>query len=693
MKRTAPFVRPPASFVALGLAALGGCSGDPTPPATSPTLVLISIDTLRPERLGVYGNTPDVSPTLDAFAKEAVVFDDALSVSPWTLPAHMSMLTGLDPVAHGVRWANNRLSSRATTLADLLAARGYATAAFADGGFVGTGWGLERGFGSFDSAHRDEQQRTGFARYLASALGWLKKQDGKPLFLFLHSFDVHAPYDECRPEVLERFRSRPVKDGALDHELYKGEHTQIAQEMRFTQYKRMGELLNDYDAGVHEADLAVAEVFRALRESGRWDDALIVVTSDHGESFYDQRLWVGHGVALTDDEIRIPLIVKFPKGEGAGQRRQTLVDLVDVAPTVLDAAGLPPGPQMQGSSLRELVRGKPRSRSYVFGHTVHGERFFLARAGLKYISGTPLGPFNIVRPHLEPRTPDVLSERLPGGEFRRKLAGGGERVSLYSEAGDPFGFADTIATRERLFDRRADPAETIDLAPSRPEDARKLATALFRIEQQSSHIASKLTDDAGPRAMTKHEQLQLQALGYLAAGDDESDPSSSKPTVEPFKEAPRPDMTPLFTVDPTIHRARLAVAAGRGLSSDARAELESVCRSVADWGEANPYHHFRAEWRILEIEKISLDAGVPIDVKGELGRVMRAAAKELATERALSAPDEQRRIEEERAAQREERRRQRRNRDPKQPEDNSDDDSKGREDSPSSDASQEHDGN
>jgi len=283
--------RAAALLLGISIAACNKSDEQPTEPAGGArTVVLISIDTLRPERLGVYGNAPNVSPTIDAFAKEAVVFDNALSVSSWTLPSHMTMLTGLDPVAHGVRSALNKLSSRVNTVAELLAARGVSTAAFADGGFVASGWGLEQGFSVYDSEHRDSEGRTGFARYLPKCIEWLRGEKDKPVFLFLHSFDVHAPYDECDAEVLRQFRERPVSDGPLDPELYKGSFTQIATEMRFKQYERISQMLNDYDAGVHEADAAVAQVFAALRETGRWDDALVIVTSDHGESFYDHRL-------------------------------------------------------------------------------------------------------------------------------------------------------------------------------------------------------------------------------------------------------------------------------------------------------------------------------------------------------------------------------------------------------------------
>ena len=120
------------------------------------------------------------------------------------------------------------------------------------------------------------------------------------------------------------------------------------RKMGIHRYGRLSQLLNDYDAGVHVADRGVEEVVAQLERTGRFDDALVIVTSDHGESFLDRGPFVGHGLGLTDDELGIPLIVKLPGGEAAGTRQGALVDLLDLAPTVLEAAGLPADPSLQG---------------------------------------------------------------------------------------------------------------------------------------------------------------------------------------------------------------------------------------------------------------------------------------------------------------------------------------------------------
>src|SRR5262245_37908226 len=276
------------------------------------TIVLVSIDTLRPERLGVYGNTPDVSPRIDALAKDAVVFDQALANSPYTLPSHMTMLTGLDPVAHGVRKLGGVLSTHVTTLAEALKAAGFRTAAFTDGGLVHHSSGMGQGFEIYRDERNPDTMTNGFARLLPEALDWMRSTRHEDSFVFIHTFDVHTPYQVGDPAVIEQFRARPAPSGPDDYLLHRFGFQYWQGNQRISEYGRMSEMLRDYDAGVHEADAGVGRILDLLAETDRLDNAIVIITSDHGESFGDHHLHVGHGFALTDDEIHIPLIVKFP---------------------------------------------------------------------------------------------------------------------------------------------------------------------------------------------------------------------------------------------------------------------------------------------------------------------------------------------------------------------------------------------
>src|SRR5678815_1423406 len=177
------------------------------------TVVLISIDTLRPERLGAYGNAADVSPNIDALAKDAVVFDQALALSPWTLPSHMTMLTGLDPVAHGVRKLGGVLSAHVTTLAEALKGAGFRTAAFTDGGLVHHSSGMGQGFEIYRDERNPDTMINGFQRLLPEALDWMRSTRHEDSFVFIHTFDVHSPYQVGDPGVIEQFRERPAPSG------------------------------------------------------------------------------------------------------------------------------------------------------------------------------------------------------------------------------------------------------------------------------------------------------------------------------------------------------------------------------------------------------------------------------------------------------------------------------------------------
>src|SRR5262245_14147691 len=332
-----------------------------------PTIVIVSIDTLRPERLGVYGNSADVSPNIDALAKDGAVFTQVLALSPWTLPSHMSMLTGLDPIAHGVQNSDFRLSGKVTTLAEALRDAQWRTAAFTDGGFVNKMYGFGAGFEIYRDRMGEDNKPMGFRGTLPEALDWLHEVRHEPAFLFLHTFDAHTPYDEGDPKVLQEFRSRPVKDGPDDWQLHRLQYLYEQNQQRVTRYGRIGELLNDYDAGLHEADRGVGQVIETLRELNRLENALIIVTSDHGEAFAERGLHIGHGLALTDDELHVPLILRLPGREGAGRRIDTQVDLLDLASTALDFARVPIPHEMEGESLLSLLHGQPRRRDWTMG--------------------------------------------------------------------------------------------------------------------------------------------------------------------------------------------------------------------------------------------------------------------------------------------------------------------------------------
>ena len=183
------------------------------------------------------------------------------------------------------------------------------------------------------------------------------------------------------------------------------------------------------------------------------------MVSDHGESFADHGVHVGHGIGLTDDEIHIPLVIKLPGAESGGRRIAGPVDLTDLAPTVLDVFGLPPAAEMQGETMLGLLRGRTRRRDYIFGNSPNTECYYLVRDGWKFITPPCVLPMTVAERHLGPTNPPTGGlAQDEGTEY--KIGPPGKQVTLhYDEAGDPLGIRETIVDCSRLYDRGSDPHE------------------------------------------------------------------------------------------------------------------------------------------------------------------------------------------------------------------------------------------
>ena len=335
----------------LRLAAAAFANPTLLPPATSKgrLVLLISVDTLRADALGVYGAARPTSPRLDALASRGVVFEWAFSPSPWTLPSHRTLLTGLQPLSHGsVIAQRHRLRSDLTTLGEHLQREGFATVGIHGGGFVSPAYGFAEGFDRFVEIPEardavDEAIRVVDAR---------RDQD---LFLFLHNYHVHSPYREDLPSLDAlgpRYRELRAELGdAVDpNELGAHDHLfrQNAAKAPLSGPKlEMVELL--YQAGVRAIDGQLGRLLDALEQGGRLDEAVIVVTSDHGEAFGEHGLFL-HSNTVYAEELRVPLLVIGPDVP-AGRRVETTVGSADVLPTMLELLGVPVPEGLEGRSL------------------------------------------------------------------------------------------------------------------------------------------------------------------------------------------------------------------------------------------------------------------------------------------------------------------------------------------------------
>jgi arylsulfatase A-like enzyme len=314
-----------------------------TPPRR-PTLVLVDLDTLRADRLGVMGHSRDTSPRLDAWVASsgATVYADCMATSSWTLPSTMSMLTGLHVFQHGVNDASHALPDTVPTLAELLSAAGYETAAWVEGGFVSARHGFGRGFDSYDaSVERDPDW--------SRALDWMaERRSEQPAFVFLQTYMVHAPYPHD-----ERYWARAPGD---ELPLNGAGVTSGGVFVPF----RLGALALDarerdyvdrlYDAGVHRMDEMLGDFLEQLDERLGLENTLVVITSDHGEELFEHG-GLDHGRTLYEEVLRVPLIVRWPDGEAPrGEAPRTLLD---IAPTLLHHAGVAAPESWLGSNLRD----------------------------------------------------------------------------------------------------------------------------------------------------------------------------------------------------------------------------------------------------------------------------------------------------------------------------------------------------
>lgn len=339
--------------------ALGACARRPAPER----VILISIDTLRPDHLGAYGYRRPTSPVLDALAARGVLFEDASTPAPWTLPAHASLLAGLYPSRHGVKGHDRYLPAALPVLATQLARAGWSTAAVVNSHNLGPRFGLDRGFQEFLYVEETAGQRAPTRQIVDQALEWLRRRDRR-LFLFLHSYDVHSDYASL-PEHERAFVS--PYSGPADGT--------TAQLMAFREGKvalsaaDAPHLTDLYDAGIRQMDAELGRLFDGLRADGLLDGALIVVSSDHGEEFFEHG-GVLHGRTQFEEVARVPLIVAGP-GVAAGRRVKEPVSLLDVMPTLLSLLGAPPPGAQDGEDLSPLLRGEPLPR--LSGRALFGE--------------------------------------------------------------------------------------------------------------------------------------------------------------------------------------------------------------------------------------------------------------------------------------------------------------------------------
>jgi len=486
--------------------------------------VIVALDTLRPDHLGCYGHERDTSPALDALAARSHLFEGAQSVAPWTAPAMISIMTSLYPDVHQVKGfpEPGRLGGGVDTLAEILDRRGYATAAFTEGGYAKGSFGLDQGFDLYPANPGDEHSHTSnidegsrLAGNLDRFLDWLAElEEEEPFFAFFQTYEVHSPlrapeayiqrfvpdYDEAFEheavaDVLDAWnRNRELgPDGArllqrhfvhCDLNAYGIQdrndlmqlaeilgaplvHKEIARDADLVEWVRAL-----YDAEVRYLDDELARLFGALEENGQADDTVVVVVSDHGEGLGAHGL-LGHGGVLHSELLDVVFLLHVPGGPSP-RRIDFPARLVDVAPTALELLDVDPGPNhFQGRSLVPLLAGDELEPLPSFSHAVN--------------RGVP----------------------------RHSVLRGPWRLIVEDESGV-----------DRLYHLERDPGELDDVAGAHPDVVAELRALLESQRIADAELRERIGATPEESELDSATLEELQRLGYVGedvegAGEDE----------------------------------------------------------------------------------------------------------------------------------------------------------------------------
>jgi arylsulfatase A-like enzyme len=473
LRRGDPGARRAAWWVAAGLAPLvaveaaGGLLVATAPPKDRPDVLVLLVDALRADHLGAYGHRRPTTPALDGLARDSVLFEQAIAQSTFTKTSVASLFTGLFPYRHGVYWGGNRenpetvtsdvLPQRLTTLAEVLGAHGYLTAAWVQNSHLRRFMGFAQGF----VAWHDQQ---GPIERINRRVGRFAVGPGRrhPYFAYVHYIDLHDPYRPRPPYDALFGDTGGVYDG-VDFAAWGAYLDDLrAGRRRLTpgQVERLGAL---YDGQLRHVDEQIGRLLAELRGAGLYERSLIVLTSDHGEAFMEHG-FISHSAAPYDELLRVPLLVKLPGGRFAGARVGEQVRLVDLFPTLLEAVGVTGAPAVDGCSLLPLVRGGASTSTAA-----------------------------------RPDSCSVAVAEIAEDGDSWTLAVRTQRFKLIRGAGG----------RDELYDLVEDPGERIDLAgEGRPEEA-----ALARLAD--SIAAERATTASETIELDSQLIRELKALGYL----------------------------------------------------------------------------------------------------------------------------------------------------------------------------------
>jgi len=444
-----------------------------TPPESRNYVFVIAPDTYRWDQVGSFRNGVPITPEIDAFKQDAVVFDNAFSQSSWTLPAFVSFFTGLHEFRHQIL-RDSFITPDQSYLIEPLAAR-FCTVNFNGGTWLGWRHGTTRFFDVHAKAAGTTDRDSGRTTF-TRAKHFIDRNPVPDLFMFLHTYQTHSPYEpdepylrrldpQARHRSLSAFTLREQYKPDVDNETRKALETLYAAEM----------MQFDDDFG---------QFISYLKSRRLYDRSMIIFLSDHGEEFYDHQAWF-HGHTLYDELIRVPLYVKLPDGAEAGRHVKDSVGLVDVLPTILDWYRVPAAMTIDGRSLVPCLHDQSLHRPFLVS----------SATGCRFMAGLP------------PRIALVMDGRYkliynyPVPEFELKFYGTNKPPIVRDQI--------------ELYDIVADPREARNLADAHPEIVARALPEIGRILPLVDAYLKKVSEHKTRAPEDEDDQEQLKALGYL----------------------------------------------------------------------------------------------------------------------------------------------------------------------------------
>ena len=405
-------------------------------------VILISIDTLRADHLGCYGYEKNTTPNIDELSKDSVLFKETIAQTSSTLPSHASIFTSLIPSHHGAFFSmKTPMPQEIVTMAEILKGNNYITISYNGGGQIAAEFGLNQGFDLYDSWPSKDIINETFIKKVNSAINWIKNNPGEKFFLFLHTYETHHPYTP-KKEYLDLFEED--YSGNLPMDTSKTLLKKINQKEIKINEEDKKHIISTYDAEIYSMDKAFGILVDFLKKENLYNNTIIIFTSDHGEEFGEHGMMGWHGHALYDEQLKVPLIIKFPDSKYASRIIGEQTRSIDILPTLLDILDIPASETFEGVSLISWLKRKKNKEIFAVSQqdnsgpahptTIRTKKWKLYDSRLFNLKLDPLEKIDVAKEHesVDKYLKDNLNEILQ----QRKIIYTGEELEPDKETSE-----------------------------------------------------------------------------------------------------------------------------------------------------------------------------------------------------------------------------------------------------------------